>query len=799
MTVRFGVLGPVEIADDGRKLSVTRRQARCVLAILLLEPGRTVSARRLCELVWDDNPPDHALRVLRSHVSRIRAVIMSCDPAGSVATLDADHSGYVLRVALVSTAEERIRCAPPRSDRIRPAQLPPAPAGFVGRAEHVRRLRALLAGAGDDARPDAAEGASRSSVVVIVGAAGVGKSTLAMHWGHQVRGRFPDGQLYVDLRGFDPSGSMVSSAQALRGLLDALGVPEQQVPADLAQQTGLYRSLLSDKRMLILLDNAYDAEQVRPLLPAGGLTLITSRNQLSGLVARDGATPIALDVLTPEEARQMLAARLGAGRVRREPEAVDTIVEVCGRLPLALAVVAARAAGRSHHSLASVAGQLTETRGRLDAFSGEDAATDVRGVFSWSYRALAPPAARLFRLLSLHPTGEIALTAAASLSGAPPSEVRGQLAELVRTHLLTEPSPGGYALHDLLRAYASERALVDDGQAERRTAARRLLDHYVHTAYRAAVRLGARPEPAAPERAAPGVSPEPLDHDVLARRWLAAHWPVLLGAVHQAAEGGLDRHTVALAGAVSDVLVRRGAWRECHEMDRVALEAAHRLGDPAGEAEVHRRLAMAASALRDDNEAISHAETALKLFGDYGDQAGLARVHHSYSWVFYRQDRVDKAIGHAREAERLCRISGDRLGQAIALNNIGWDHIVVGDFVAALAACRRAIAIQVELDDRTRQADTLDSLGYAHHHLGQAGQALDCYRRAIVLYRETDDRLREATSLSRLADVYETAGDIGASYAARRRAVSIMAELGHPDADDLRRRLNPGLESAPMS
>jgi hypothetical protein len=382
-------------------------------------------------------------------------------------------------------------------------QLPAAVAHFAGRTGELATLTGLLRGR-----------AERGGTVVISaigGTAGVGKTALAVHWAHQVADRFPDGQLYVNLRGFDPSGSVMAPAEAVRRFLDALQVPPERIPVDLDAQAALYRSQLACKRMLVVLDNARDTVQVRPLLPGAPtcLVVVTSRGQLTSLVAVDGAHPLTLDLLTEAEARELLARRLGPDRIAAEPQAVEQIVGCCARLPLALSIAAARAE-QSGFPLAALAGELAETGRRLDVLDAGDAAGQVRAVFSWSYTALSSAAARLFRLLGLHPGPDISAAAAASFAAVPPAETRRLLAELVRASLLTEHTPGRYAFHDLLRAYAVDVTHTHDPADQRRAAVGRMLDHYRHTAHTAERLLNpARdPIPLALLPPGPGVTPE---------------------------------------------------------------------------------------------------------------------------------------------------------------------------------------------------------------------------------------------------------------------------------------------------
>ncbi|MEU4480170.1 BTAD domain-containing putative transcriptional regulator [Micromonospora sp. NPDC023966] len=334
----------------------------------------------------------------------------------------------------------------------RPRQLPADLATFAGRGEQVATLDALT---GDPA----ADRPATVTVALITGTAGVGKTALAMHWAHRVVHRFPDGQLYANLRGFDPTEPPVDPAETLRGFLDALGVPPERIPVGLDARAALYRSLVAGRRMLIVLDNARDAGQVRPLLPGspGCLAVATGRGWLSGLIATAGAYPMELDLLPVGEARDLLVGRLGARRVAGEPAAVDEIISRCARLPLALALVAARAATRPDRPLGAVAAELRRGDGGLEAFRDGDPVLDVRTVLSWSYRALDPAARGLFRLLGTHPDPEISVADAVGLAGAPTPVVRRWLADLAEARLVTECRPERYAMHALLRAYALDR------------------------------------------------------------------------------------------------------------------------------------------------------------------------------------------------------------------------------------------------------------------------------------------------------------------------------------------------------
>jgi DNA-binding SARP family transcriptional activator len=358
-----------------------------------------------------------------------------------------------------------------RAPSVVPRQLPTVTGHFVGRASELDKLSTRLAAATDSAL---------TAFSVIGGTAGIGKSKLAVHWGHLHADRFPDGQLYVNLRGFDPAGVPLSPKDAVRGFLSALGVPPSHIPVDPDERYALYRSQLAGCRMLVVLDNARDAEQVRPLLPGapGPVVLVTSRDQLGGLVALDGALPLNLDPLTEGEARDLLVHRLGWYQVEWEPAEVDALITWCAGLPVALVILAARAALNPDRALAELVDERRDPLRRLDGLSVGEGAADLRTVFSWSYHALSAEAARVFRLLGLHRGPDIDLSAVASLTALERAQAHSALAELTRVRLVAERAAGCYSLHDLLRAYAVDLAVTHDTAADRGNALRRLDDHY---------------------------------------------------------------------------------------------------------------------------------------------------------------------------------------------------------------------------------------------------------------------------------------------------------------------------------
>jgi DNA-binding SARP family transcriptional activator len=670
-----------------------------------------------------------------------------------------------------------------------PAQLPAEVAHFTGRAEHFEALTDLAGLAG-----------ATVVVTAIGGTAGIGKTALAVHWAHRQAGLFPDGALYVNLRGFDPAGSPVEPAAAVRGFLDALGVASRRIPAGLEAQAGLYRSLLSGKRMLVVLDNARDADQVRPLLPGapGTLVLVTSRDQLAGLVALDGAHSLTLDLLAPREARDLLARRLGAARVEAEPDAVEELIELCARLPLALNITAARAAARPSFPLAVFAAELREARDRLSALDAGVPAASVRPVFSWSYQTLGEAAARMFRLLGIHPGPDITAAAAASLAAVDRDRARAALDELTRAHLLIEHVPGRYTFHDLLRIYATEQAHTHDAAEERDQAMRRALDHYVHTAYHASQIFNSYGSPGLSPLPEPesGVVPEaPTDYQQ-AWDWCTAEYEVLLAAFPHAAAHGFDIHVCRLAGAVASFLYRHGHWHDYRATQTAALAAADRLGDPAEQAHAHRHLAQAHLFAERYPQAQSHVESAAELYRQIGDPIGQARSHHLAGMVLNRQGRYRESLDHVKQALSAYREAGDRLGQAGILNAIGWVYSELGDHQQALTYCQDALAHYHEALDLDRgvfneslEAGIWDSLGHAHHHLGHHKQAVECYRHALDLFRAARNRYEQAGTLSRLGDTHLSIGDQDAARDDWEQARVILEDLQHSQAEDVRRKL----------
>jgi DNA-binding SARP family transcriptional activator len=663
---------------------------------------------------------------------------------------------------------------------VRPAQLPADLAAFAGRRSETSYVAELV-----PLRPQAARGVS---IVMIDGMPGAGKSALAVHCAHSLADRFPDGQLFVDLRGFG-SRQAVSPSEALRGFIAALGVPPERVPADLDGQAALYRSLLAGQRLLVVLDNARDDAQVRPLLPGspGCAAIVTSRNCLNGLIASDGAQLLTLDVFSPSDAREALGVRLG-DRVAAEPDAAEELVSLSGRLPLALALVAARVAARPRFPLSVIASELRRAQGRLDVFS-DAGLPDVRAVFSWSYRMLTPLAARLFRLLSLPPGPDISLSAAASLHGASRRETRAALAELTWARLLTEHRPGRYSLHDLLRSYAAEMCAATDAAADRDAALARVRSYYLHSAHSARELLQAHEQTPPLDPPEPGAQPEQPRDYATALAWFTAEQRVLEVTVRWAVQHEHLRYAWQLAAELAHFYQRRGFWHDWDAMAQTGMGAARAADDRTGQAYMHRMIAGAAFYLRDSATALAELERAQELYNALGLSTEQAYLHTNFGTVLARLGRFDDAIAYHQRALELYRAAGLRTGEALAMECIGSCANRLGDHSQAIDLLTDALRIYREVGDPGGEASALTGLGRSYHLIGDYGEAADLAGQALRLFRATGSDAHVAKVLTALGDTRLATGDRAGASACFHEALGILTELRLPHADDLRDRL----------
>jgi tetratricopeptide (TPR) repeat protein len=666
---------------------------------------------------------------------------------------------------------------------VAPRQLPAAVGHFVGREAELARLDTLLG--------DATSGQRTAVISAIGGSAGVGKTALAVHWGHQVADQFPDGQLYVNLRGFDASGIPVMPAAAIRGFLDALRVPPAEIPVGLDAQAGLYRSLMADRAMLLLLDNALDAEQVRPLLPASSrcVVLVTSRSPLTGLVAGAGAHPLLLDVFTSAEAAALLAGRLGAERIAREKVAAGDVVRACARLPLAVAITAARAAGRPGVSLGELAAELRDSRHLLDALDTSDPATSPRSVFSWSYRLLHPSAARLFRLLAQHPGPDISAPAAASLADLPPGRALKLLDELCEANLLAAPHPGRFSLHDLLRAYASERASDEERAADRDAATRRVLTWYLHTAAAAARTIDpGRRHVDLDSSALPG---EPMlfaGHDD-AMGWLESERANLLAAVACASQHQVHEIAWQLPVTLWELFDGRSRCADWIAAVETGLASAHRLGDLAAQSWLLNHLAIAHQQAGDSPTAISCFQRALLIRREQQDLRGEATVLANLGRTYSEAGMLAEAMASLRAALAIFRDIGKVREHGICWSLISATYRRLGQFDDAVTSARQAADLIRQSGDELEECGALLELAMAEICLARPGDAMAQAARAVELSRQHGDRKTEADALVTLG---QACSDYGHSEQARQRrhdAYLILRDLGDPRAATLANQL----------
>jgi len=652
-----------------------------------------------------------------------------------------------------------------------PRELPAPVPDFVGRSAELAALTRPFG------RPDA--GATGNlACSVISGPGGVGKTAIALHWAHQLADRFPDGQLYVNLRGYDP-GRPLTAADALAGFLRTLGVPGPDVPPDADERAARYRSLLAGRRVLVVLDNAGSAAQVRPLLPgtATCMALVTSRDTLAGLVARDGARRLDLEVLPLADAVRLLAALIGA-RVAADPGAAAELAAQCSCLPLALRVAAEFAALRAGLPLADLVAELADHRRRLDLLdAGDDTHASVRAVLSWSYRHLDTAAAHTFRLLGLHPGPDHDLYAVGALTGTTVRQAGQVLAQLTRAHLVRPAAADRHGMHDLLRAYARERADAEDSAAEQRAALSRLFDYYLATAKIATGLLGPLDRGRPPGTCPPADGPRLADR-AAARAWLDAERATLVAATASMAANGWPDHAIRLAGTLRRYLDAAGHIPEATIIHGQARDAARDIGDRAAEASALNSLGIIDWRQGRYAQAAERLEQAIALLGDTGDPAARARALNDLGIIRAQQGLYPQAINYFHNSSALSRGIGNQVSEVRAELNLGNIDLQQGRYEAAAVRLQRVLVLCNEIEDQLTGTYALAILGCAYRLRGDYQRAGDHLRRAISLFRDADNRAGQAHALTSLGDLDLCQRRYEQAAANHREALSLCRETG---------------------
>lgn len=696
----------------------------------------------------------------------------------------------------------------------RPAQLPAQAGHFTGRTQELSVLRELLATPGP-------------RIVAVSGPGGMGKTSLALHWAHQVVDQFPDGQLFLDLRGQLPAESM-DPAEAMPRLLRSLGVPSDRVPAELSEQAGLYRSLLAGKRLLVVLDNCGTVDQVLPLIPAGdeSLLLITSRRRLTALATHHAVRLVDLDALDESDALALVGQMVGQERVLAEPEATAELLELCGRMPLALRIAAALLAAQPARLIRDLKEQL-ENEDRLDALSIEGDSRSVRAVFAGAYLSLSPAAARLFRLLGLHPGPTIALQLATAAMGVP---ARSAMTELVTAQLITALGDDRYRFHDLARLYAAECARLEMSPDEQQDTIDRILDWYLSVG-----EIANRTLDPNRNRVVPVVRHRPDDlpiaatdgHDAVLG-FLDGERGNLVPLVRAATEHGRPTTAWQLTYLLTGFFEFRAHWTDRIEICRwavtaaqadadefaeslmltslgVAYNAAHRfaeaveplnrslalaqaIDDVRGQGNANNNLAAAYVGMHRTDEAIDAFERSLALYTATGNTPLIAATLNNLGEMYIRTNRTDQGFEHLGRALKLGREAGAPWLEALICTTLGQAHLAGGDPAEAGRYLHQALEIRRQVGDQRFFPETLTYLGAARLALGDADGAIELLTEALTAGREINDEHLQASALSRLGQAHLKTGDRATAVGHLELALALRTRLPDPDEEAAIRR-----------
>lgn len=664
--------------------------------------------------------------------------------------------------------------------------LPGDVADFTGRSEETA---ALL---------DAVSSGTLARVVTISaldGMAGIGKTTLAVHAAHLLSATHRGGQLFVDLHGHTPGREPLDPGVALYRLLSQIGIDPAGIPHELEDRAALWRAETAGRSAVVLLDNAASVQQVRPLLPGGGgcSVLITSRRRLVGL---EGAGILSVKVMPVSDAVELFERIAGVDRTIGQRDAVVEAVGLCGFLPLAIRIGATRLRHRAAWSVADLVARLRDQQKRLAELSSSHLA--VAAAFVISFQQLDERARSMFRLLGLHPGPDVDVPAAAALAGVPLDEAERLLEELLDAHLLDQHTAGRYTFHDLLRAFAAEKAATEESAEARTAATRRMIDYYMHSAYGAGVLTYAShptwPRLKPPEPSA-AITPVSLTDRQEALSWYAAEYPVLIAVTTRAAAEGFDSDAWQLAGAFVGYLLQAGLWREWLAVNQLSLAASERAGDRRGQAHAHHWLGQLHRSEGHHPPAHEHLRQALETFQALGESALVGQVLLDIALTYGEQARFPEAVDYSRRGLDLFRSIGEPTGQARALNSIGWYLSMLGDLTQALDSCEQALRLAREGHAQHVEAAALVGVGLVHYKLGNYPEALEYYWDALHARRMKGDYFLQADVLTRLGDTRLAMGDPAAARDLWQQALVILDDLAHRDAAGVRERLE-GLAGA---
>ncbi|MBW8817751.1 MAG: tetratricopeptide repeat protein [Streptomyces sp.] len=652
-----------------------------------------------------------------------------------------------------------------------PRQLPADVRGFVNRLRELEEMDRALS----------ADGGESVAVSVVAGTAGVGKTSLVLHWAHRIRDRFPDGQFYVNLRGYDP-GFPVTAEQALDGFLRALGVPPGLIPADLEQRSALYRSLLSARRMLVVLDNAATVGQVRPLLPGtvGCLVVVTSRSRMSGLVARDGALRLTLDMLAEPDAIALVRTVTSGYRGEEDPEELAELVRLCARLPLALRIAAERAASRPRMQLGELISDLRDESGLWGALTADanDEADAVRTVFAWSYRALTEETGRLFRRLGLHPGPEFGVQAAAAVAGTTVGQVRILLDDLVGAYLIEDTPHGRYQLHDLLRAYATDQAVHEESAEDLDRIRVRALSWYLHSAAAAQSLISPQPRSVPLDPVEDGVSPMVFADYAAALSWYETEKANLVAATRTAAATGHHRTAWQFAAVLRDLYMDLNPFDDWLATARIGIASARAVGDRFGEAEALESMAMVLTQSNKADAGIEHYLAAVAARQEVGDRLGEAETVNRLGLAYLRRRRLRDAQACFDLSARSHEDLGDSWRANLVRGNLALVHAELLELSEASALLEQVLAFYRRQEDLGRISSVLRTQSIVQRELGQYASALESVEEAVAIERDRESSAREAFWLLDLGKILLADGRPTEALPPFHRAATIQRQLG---------------------